>query len=321
VDAAVRGRTEADKATREGKAASEVLRRQEHLHMDEQRALEGTIKELREALAAALLARGEEASKKVDILEMNKELRAVVEKLRLDADALQGQLNASERARLSEGSTLKTAVREQQKELQDKARLVARKSKELDESKQEAERRLLEVTARLEDECSTLRRRVAEAEAATKDLEGAAAAEDQRTQMLVEQLRDKGTMLTAQLEASLRAEIEHGRKTSSKNRELEATAHLLTEEKAMLVVVIEEARSTISDLQEDLLSARDTILDLTESLSESHTAREEASQRAANVLEALEPIRGGGGGGGGKGSQRRSHARSAAAEGLEAKGE
>ena len=38
----------------------------------------------------------------------------------------------------------------------------------------------------------------------------------------------------------------------------------------MLVVVVEEARNTIAELQEDLISARDTILDLSETLSESH---------------------------------------------------
>lgn len=80
-------------------------------------------------LASALLAKDEEASKKIDILEMNKELRQVVEKLRLDTDALQGQVNAAERARLSETATLKTLVREQQKDLQEKTRVISRKTK------------------------------------------------------------------------------------------------------------------------------------------------------------------------------------------------
>ena len=55
----------------------------------------------------------------------------------------------------------------------------------------------------------------------------------------------------------------------------------------MLVVVVEDARNSINELQEDLITAKDTILDLTESLSESHAAREEASRRAASILEHI----------------------------------
>ena len=55
----------------------------------------------------------------------------------------------------------------------------------------------------------------------------------------------------------------------------------------MLVVVIEDARNTINTLQDDLITAKDTILDLTDSLSESHAAREEASRRAAAILENI----------------------------------
>lgn len=61
----------------------------------------------------------------------------------------------------------------------------------------------------------------------------------------------------------------------------------LGEEKGMLVIVVEEARNTITDLQSDLMNAKNTILDLTESLSESHSAREQASNRALMALGAL----------------------------------
>ena len=291
VETTVKSQAEADKSIRDGKSATDSMRRLAHVHSDETRALEGTIRELRELLTAALLAKDEEASKKIDILEMNKELRQVVEKLRLDTDALQGQINASERTRLSETSTLKTLVREQSKELQEKSRALSHKSKELEGLQEDTENKLAAAAARLEEETSTLSRRCTEAEQAAKEAEAAAQLDEERMQALVDQLRQKSQRLTTQLEGSLRAEIESGRRVSSKNRELEATVHLLGEEKGMLVLVVEEARNSISELQEDLISARDTILDLTESLSESHTAREEASQRAANVLEALESTR------------------------------
>jgi len=55
----------------------------------------------------------------------------------------------------------------------------------------------------------------------------------------------------------------------------------------MLITVIEEARVTISELQEELLSAKSTILELTDQLSDSHAHREEASRRAASTIEGV----------------------------------
>lgn len=292
VETMVKVQTEADQQVRDGKSATDSLRRLEHVHNDERRALESALKETRSALAAAVLAKDEEASKKVDILEMNKELRQVVDKLRLDVDSIQGQLNASERSRLSEVSTLKTTVREQQKELLEKTRTISRRSKDVEDCKEELELKMTTNEQRMTEEVAHLQHRLVDAETRLKDTETAAAAEEHRMQGLLEQLREKNTALIAKLESNLRNEIDNVRQLTAKNRELDANSTLLTEEKSMLVVVIEEARGTISDLQEDLIAARDTILDLTESLSESHNAREEASERASKVLAALEPKKG-----------------------------
>jgi len=289
VEASVKSQTEADKQIREGKSATDTLRRLEHVHSDECRSLENTIKELRDSLAAALISKDEEASKKVDVVEMNKELRQVVDKLRLDLDSIQGQLNASERSRLSEVSTLKSTVREQQKDLLEKTRAIGRKAKDFDDLLEESEMKLGQTVARLQEDAARTQNRLDVAEGAVKDAQAAASAEEQRMQGLVDSLREKNTNLVGKLEGNLRTEVDNGRRLTSSNRELAANSTLLAEEKGMLVVVIEDARSTISDLQEDLISARDTILDLTEALSDSHTAREEASDRASKVLEALEP--------------------------------
>ncbi len=293
IETKVKTQTDADRIMRDGKSAEEAMRRLEYTHDDERKGLENNIKELRDLLASALLAKDEEASKKVDILEMNKELRQVVDKLRLDLDAIQGQLNASERSRLSESSTLKTTIREQQKEILEKTRIISRKSKELDDLKQESEDKLATVERRMNEESVHLQQRLSTAESSLKEAEQSNVAEDQRMQDQINTLRDKHSALVAKLESNLRSEIETGRRFAGKNRELEANSALLSEEKSMLVVVIEEARNTISDLQEDLISARDTILDLTESLSDSHIAREEATDRATKVLEALEPKKSG----------------------------
>jgi len=63
--------------------------------------------------------------------------------------------------------------------------------------------------------------------------------------------------------------------------------HSFTEEKSMLITVIEEARSTISDLQDDLRQQEQAVLDLSQQLASSHVSREEASKHAARTIESL----------------------------------
>jgi chromosome segregation ATPase len=113
---------------------------------------------------------------------------------------------------------------------------------------------------------------------------------------LLDQIKEKSNGQVKALEAQLRTEGEVLKKMALKSRELESSNENLSDEKGMLVVVIEDARNSINTLQEDLITAKDTILDLTESLSESHAAREEASRRAAAILETIndEPRKGAG---------------------------
>ena len=59
------------------------------------------------------------------------------------------------------------------------------------------------------------------------------------------------------------------------------------EEKAMLISVIEEARTTINDLQEDLRAQENAVLDLTQQLSSSHASRDEASRQASKTIQGL----------------------------------
>ena len=276
-----------EKAIREGKGARELLESKERLHEDDKRNFQESLKDVRDRLAVAIIARDEEASKKVDIQEANKELRGVIDKLRLDIDAMQIQVNATERTRLADVSSLKTANRDLGKDLTEKARLLTRKGLEMEELKEEYEDRLRRMERQLEDEGRLYRQRTAEAEKCAHDVESHAETENSRMMALLDQLKEKSEGHIHALQSQLGTEHEVLKKMAMKTRELEAANENLSEEKSMLVMVVEDARNTISDLQDDLITAKDTILDLTESLSESHAAREEASRRAASILEHI----------------------------------
>jgi chromosome segregation ATPase len=159
-----------ERAVREGKGAKEMMESKERTIEDERRNYEDALKDLRDRLSVAIINRDEEASKKVDIQEANKELRGVVDKLRLDIDSMQIQINTTERSRLADVSALKAANRELSKELTDKNRLLSRKALETDEVREEWETKATDLERRVEDEGRLYRQRVADAEKAVRVL-------------------------------------------------------------------------------------------------------------------------------------------------------
>ena len=211
-------RSESEQSIREGRAAKEILDRSNRLHDDEKRNLENVIKDLRESLSAAIIGKDEEAAKKVDIQENNKELRNLVDKLRLDVDALQVQLNAAERAKLTEVSNLKIQVRQLQKDLSEKQRECLRKENDLTEQKTSYESKMSTVERKLEDEVEMFRRRTLEAEKAVKEFEASADSETTRMQNLLDQIKDKTAVQTQQLETALTAEEDKAKRLNTKVR-------------------------------------------------------------------------------------------------------
>ena len=118
----------------------------------------------------------------------------------------------------SELTSLKSQLRESQNLVIEKTRLLARKSKELDENKLNVEAQLAAVERKLGDESSLFRRRAAEADKSAKDLELAGNVEDQRTQLLVGHIKEKNATTIGQLEAKIREEIETNRKLVGHSR-------------------------------------------------------------------------------------------------------
>ena len=69
--------------------------------------------------------------------------------------------------------------------------------------------------------------------------------------------------------------------SSLSHRNCENVISEMLNEKVNLSRFVEEARSALKQQDEDLLVCRNTITDLSNQLSSSHTAREEGAMRAA----------------------------------------
>lgn len=245
------------------------------------------MKDLSEQLMAASVSKEEEIGKRLGLQTINAELRLTVDKLRLDMDSLQSQLNAFERARNAEATTLKAAVREASKEAAEKARALARKTKELDDLRNTFDTQLASAERKAADENAILRKRVAEADHIVRTLEAANSAEDQRSQIQIEKVKERAGASISQMEHSLREQMEKNQLLSERNKELESHVQAITEERSSLFTAIEDAQSTIGELQEDLSSARGAVVDLTNQLAESQSLREEGAKRASVVFSTL----------------------------------
>jgi len=218
MEATAKVRFEAERAIRENKTASDVLERVKNQYEDEKRGLEITIKELRDTVSSAIVGKDEEISRRMDVQEMNKELRGTIDKLRLDIDNLQNQLNMNERARLSEVSALKTTNRDLQTELLEKTRALGKKCKEFDEFKTSSEEEMSALDRKLSDEVEMYRRRATDAEKMSKEIESAGATEASRCQSLIEQMKEKTTSSITQLSNNLRIEAENSKRHSARIR-------------------------------------------------------------------------------------------------------
>lgn len=131
---------------------------------------------------------------------------------------MRAQVSQSDRAHEAATSVLKASVRDLQKDVSEKARLLAKKSKDLDDSRAS----LVEMTGAQErkhqEEAALLQRRVGEAERSVRDFEAAGFAADLRTQTSIDQLKEKYAAAVSLLDARLRSESENVKGLSMKIR-------------------------------------------------------------------------------------------------------
>lgn len=118
----------------------------------------------------------------------------------------------------AEVAALKASLRGLQREAAEKARVLARKAKELDDLKGSFSEQLTAAEQKAAEEVQQLRRRVAEVDQFCRDLEAVGLAGDLNTQLLVDQLKEKYVSAVSQLEKKLQAECENAKAESTRHR-------------------------------------------------------------------------------------------------------
>jgi hypothetical protein len=243
-----------EKIIRESKSGKEMNEKRNKILEDERKTVEGIIKTLSDKLNICITSKEEETSRRIDLQDTNKDLRNTIDKLRLQLESLHSQQLQSQRTQDSELSSSKQLLRETQRELSEKTRILIRKNKELDDIKDSIEINSSMSEKKFAEENVMYRRRALEADKNYVDLESTSSINEKRSQQTIDKIKEKYENMTVQIDAKLQEEININRKIKSSNVNL-------MEEKNELIGVIKEARLTIGQLQDELEEKNSLVFD------------------------------------------------------------
>lgn len=253
-----------DASIRESKSAQDHVERLQRLHHDENKVLEEAMNVMQLKLNEAFAMKEMEYQRRSEVQDTNKELRLTVDKLRSQLDALKIQVVQSERLRKSEGNLMKQTVKELQQTLADRTKQIENLSHELDSSKSSLEEALASSESKTNDETAVYRQRALDAEKALREFEETLSTSDTRAKFLIDKVKESSAHTIDQLESQMEAEREKIRSMVTKATDRDEQIAALTEENTQLLQVIDEAKSTISQLQNELEEANEKVIDLTD---------------------------------------------------------
>jgi chromosome segregation ATPase len=277
-------RVECDKASRDCISAREQAEKLQRLFEDERRIVQSTLESLTKELAGALKSVESENARRLRAQNENAEHRLTIDKLRAQMDNL--KLNVEQRDKMHdvEIGTLRLSAREAHKTGAEKARALAVKTKEYSDLRSDAEVRQSQLEDKRDAEASVLRQKATESERLCRELETAVAAEEKRGTALVDRLKETCSVTNGALERQLYDASESLKRLEAFSKELEGSLHEVKVEKSQTARQLEEVKSVVLHLQDDLEDAQGTIAALTSQLAASFEARDIASLKSVSAL-------------------------------------
>jgi len=269
-----------EKALREMRSAQEKLEKVERIRIEQKNSYGRAINELEEKLKSISTTHEEELRRRVEVQDLNKDLRAMIDKLRSETETY--RVKASQRSVTleTELSSLRANLRDAQREGLDAGRRLSTKEKEIEEIRMDVDAQIANLEKLRHDEAALFRKRASEVEIERRELTLAVSNEERRAQNLIDQLTQKTTATINRLEGEqhdFRAQIQ---RQSAKIRDLEGLLKDAENEKSLLVDMLEETKKMNKVMEDELSDAHGAVSDLTGRLLSSSEARESTSVRA-----------------------------------------
>ena len=196
---------ETDKYMFESRAVKDQLDRLQRLFDVERETTSNVLKELEDKLNVAVVGKEEEAARLRVSVETNRDLRAVIDKVRSTAESQRQLESDRERIREKELASIRTALRDTQKDYEEKMRLALKKIKELEEK-------------RREEAGLAYRRKVGELEQHIREIEQMIISEEKRLKGLIDAERERFIAMQSTLEARMNEEKESNNRAVSRTR-------------------------------------------------------------------------------------------------------
>lgn len=265
-------------------SAKEALERLRALAEEERRSFDASQHALEERLKHTEVSRNEDAVRRREIQEQNKSLRSTIDGLRTQVENNRVQLTDRDFARDKEISNLKLCVKEAQAAQLDASKALHRKTKELEDFRQEAAEQLSLLEKKRDDDVNMHRRRAEEADAKMREFETGASGEARRSKFILDQIKDKFSVTLQQLETQLEKEKAENKRLGVANRELAESVRVVADEKNSLDKEVSSLKSKNARLRGDIQEAQATVSELTEQLTTSFEARELAVKSSIREL-------------------------------------
>ena len=269
-----------EKALREMRSFMDKVEKLERLRNEQKSNFARISRELEDKLSSASLSLEEETRRRVEVQDLNKDLRVMVDKLRSEAETHRIKMAQRASALETDLSSSRASLRDAQRDCLDAGRRLSNKDKELEELRQESEGQLTSAEKRRADEAALFRKHASEAEVERRELTVAIQNEERRAQNLIDQLTQKTNATISRLESEqhdFRAQIT---RQAHKIREVEGLLKDAENEKSLLLDLVDEAKKTTKSLEDDLAEAQGAVSDLTGQLISTSEARESASVKA-----------------------------------------
>jgi chromosome segregation ATPase len=265
---------ESEKASKECRSAKEALEKFKRVQIEERKQTSASVRSMGDKLSTLSSSKEDEAGKRKTVQELNKDLRGLVDQMRVQLESQRSQYEQRIESLEAELANSRLAFRECKRDIEENERIIVRKQKDYDDLKNESNASLAAAEQRRVGENSAFRRRAVEAENIHRELTLAIANEERRVQTVIEELTKKYTATINILEASRSEEHSNFERQMIKTKDVESLLKETNEEKAILFALIERSKGAVETLQEELSGTREVVDDLTKDLLHSHEVRD-----------------------------------------------
>jgi len=207
-------------ATKEKKHNLDTIEKLQALLEDQRRSDNQAIKLIDDKLVDVSVSKEAEIARRVEVQEINKELRNTIDKIRAQHEHNRVQSEQREKLKDAEIINLKNELAQLSKDITEKTRIFNRKQREFEDISKEFESKIMESERKRSEEITNLTIIKAELESSIREYEYNNQAEIQSSTLTIEQIKEKNNAAVKYLEKKLTQERDLIKQLQEKNRYL-----------------------------------------------------------------------------------------------------